>query len=311
MNQTDLSRVNLNLLVLFEIIFEERHVGRAAERMALTPSAISHGLKRLRSLLGDPLFVRNPKGVTPTERALELAEPIAAVLAQVRGVLDSAAPFDPSTSSRRFVIGAPDAVAAALLPPLLADLRARAPRLEIAVRELLPMPGRSSYQAWRNALGDLDTGSLDIAIIPATEVPTRFHARQIYEEDFVIALREGHPLASGLDFASYCAASHVMVSQSGDRTGFVDQVLEREGLSRRVVLTVPNFFVTLSVLGESDLLAAVPRRFAQRHARRFGVATVEPPMPFGKGPIMAVSPAAALADAGLAWFFEMLEQTAA
>ena len=110
LNQIDLSRIDLNLLVLFEIVFQERHVGRSAERLHLSPSAISHGLGRLRTLLGDPLFLKTPKGVVPTERALQLATSVAEILARIRGVVSTAAPFDPRHSTRRFVIGAPDGV---------------------------------------------------------------------------------------------------------------------------------------------------------------------------------------------------------
>src|SRR5688572_21167492 len=101
LNEIDLSRADLNLLVLFEAVLEERHVGRAAERLHLTASAVSHGLSRLRRLLHDPLFLRTPKGVVPTARATELAAPIADVMARVRGVISTAAPFDPATSTRR------------------------------------------------------------------------------------------------------------------------------------------------------------------------------------------------------------------
>src|SRR5579885_3481731 len=111
LNRIDLSRADLNLLVLFEAVLEERHVGRAAERLNLTPSAVSHGLGRLRQLLNDPLFLRTPKGVVPTARATEIAAPVAEVLARVRSVMATAAPFDPSTSTRRFTIGAPDGAA--------------------------------------------------------------------------------------------------------------------------------------------------------------------------------------------------------
>src|SRR5688572_9671851 len=123
LNQTDLSRMDLNLLVLFEAVLEERHVGRAAERLNLSPSAISHGLGRLRRLLNDPLFVRTPKGVVPTDRASELAAPIADVLARIRRVVATAEPFDPATSTRRFTIGAPDGVSSVLLTGLLDGLR--------------------------------------------------------------------------------------------------------------------------------------------------------------------------------------------
>src|SRR3954469_16796368 len=106
LNQINLSRADLNLLVLFEAVYEERHVGKAAERLSLTASAVSHGLGRLRQLLNDPLFLRTPTGVAPSARASELAAPIADALAQVRSVISTASPFDPATSRRRFIIGA-------------------------------------------------------------------------------------------------------------------------------------------------------------------------------------------------------------
>src|SRR6187401_1395260 len=130
LNETDLSRIDLNLLVLFWLVLEERHVGRTADRLNLSPSAVSHGLGRLRRLLNDPLFLRTPKGVVPTARATELAAPIADVLARVRSVLATAAPFDPSTSTRRFTIGAPDGISAVVLHPLLVALGPVAPRID-------------------------------------------------------------------------------------------------------------------------------------------------------------------------------------
>jgi DNA-binding transcriptional LysR family regulator len=86
MNEIDLSRADLNLLVLFEVVFDERHVGRAGERLNLSPSAVSHGLGRLRRLLNDPLFLKTPKGVVPTERALDLETPIREILTRIRSV---------------------------------------------------------------------------------------------------------------------------------------------------------------------------------------------------------------------------------
>src|SRR6266545_3007950 len=127
LNGINLSRTDLNLLVLFEVVLEERHVGRAADRLNLSPSAVSHGLKRLRRLLNDPLFLRTPKGVVPTVRAAQLAEPVAEVLARVRNVIASAEAFDPAKSSRRFIVAAPDGVSSVILHPLLALLRSRAP----------------------------------------------------------------------------------------------------------------------------------------------------------------------------------------
>src|SRR3954465_11553436 len=130
LNQIDLTRADLNLLLLFEVVLHERHVGRAAERLNLSPSAVSHGLGRLRRLLNDPLFLRTPKGVVPTARATELSEPIADILARVRSVVSSAEPFDPAKSTRRFTVGAPDGISAVILPQLLTAFQRAAPHID-------------------------------------------------------------------------------------------------------------------------------------------------------------------------------------
>jgi DNA-binding transcriptional LysR family regulator len=192
LNEIDLSRSDLNLLVLFEAVIDEGHVGRAAARLNLTPSAVSHGLGRLRRLLDDPLFLRTPRGVVPTARALELAAPIADVLARARRVLATTAPFDPARSRRRFVIGAPDGVSAVFLPPLLATLGRAAPAVDIRLRQLLPAPGETSPEsAWREVFADLDARTLDVAVLPVAAAPARFHAQPLYEEDFVVAVGGG------------------------------------------------------------------------------------------------------------------------
>src|SRR5262245_7377574 len=141
LNKTDLSRADLNLLVLFEAVMAAQHVGRAAEQLHISPSAVSHGLGRLRHFLNDPLFLRTPKGVVPTERAIELSAPISDILAQVRGVVATVVPFVPSKSTRRFTIGAPDAVSAVILPALRNALRRKAPLIDIGIRQLLPLQG--------------------------------------------------------------------------------------------------------------------------------------------------------------------------
>src|SRR5688572_20505416 len=148
LNKTDLSRIDLNLLVLFEVVLEELHVGRAASRLHISPSAVSHGLGRLRRLMHDPLFLRQPKGVVPTERARELAAPVTDILERTRQVMTNAQAFDPGKSQRRFLIGAPDAVSAVLLPPLLAEMRKVAPGIDLGVRNLVGQ--------FDSALGELD-----------------------------------------------------------------------------------------------------------------------------------------------------------
>jgi DNA-binding transcriptional LysR family regulator len=309
LNEIDLSRADLNLLTLFEVVLRERHVGRAAVRLNLSPSAVSHGLKRLRGLLNDPLFLRTPKGVVPTARAAQLAEPIADVLARVRNVISSAEMFDPARSSRRFIIAAPDGVSSVILHPLLALLGSRAPGIDIAFRQLLPPEGgRSTERAWEPALVELEAGAMDIAIAPLNNVPARFVARTLYEEDFVVVARARHPFAMKPTLERFCRMRHLVVSLTGDAHGFVDTALESQGLARRVALTVPDFAMGLATVADTDLIAAMPRRFVTMHAARFGLVSREVPLRLRRYAIRAIATRAAMMDAGLAWLFAVLKE---
>jgi DNA-binding transcriptional LysR family regulator len=303
LNRVNLARVDLNLLVLFEAVFEEQHVARAAARLHVSASAVSHGLGRLRILLRDPLFLRHPKGVVPTDRARALAGQVAEVLDRARQVMAQAEEFDPAKSARRFMLGAPDGASAVLLPALLGTLRREAPGIDLGVRNLV---GRGFEQA----LIDLDAKSLDVALMPATDMPARFTARVLYQEDFVIVVRADNPLAKAMTLARYVSAPHLVVSESGDPQGPVDQLLAKRDLRRRIVLTVPNFLKALAIIAESDLVGAMPRHFAEKHAARYDVAVLEPPIPLLSAPIVAVAPGVAMRDGGLAWFLDAIERAA-
>lgn len=313
LNQIDLSRADLNLLVLFEVVLEERHVGRTAERLNLSPSAVSHGLGRLRRLLNDPLFLRTPKGVVPTARATELAPSIADVLSRTRSIISTAEPFDPAKSTRRFTIGAPDGTSAVFLTPLLAQLRRHAPGIDVSLRQLLPKDGETSPEhAWRLAFADLEARAMDVAIIPTDDIPPRFENRCVYDEDFVIAVRSGHPFAADPTLERYCQMLHLVVSHSGDPHGFVDELLSKRGRTRRIALTIPNFMFALAIIADTDLASALPRRFVAAHAARFGILSLEAPLPMAKFRLNAVAPKAAMMDAGVAWLFDLIagsEQT--
>ncbi|MFI0847509.1 LysR family transcriptional regulator [Mesorhizobium sp. IMUNJ 23232] len=312
LHEIDLSRADLNLLVLFEVVFEERHVGRAAERLNLSASAVSHGLGRLRLLLADPLFLKTPKGVVPTQRAEELGNAVADILSRVRSVVATAQPFDPATSTRRFTIGSPDGVSAVFLPPLMEKLSRAAPRVAIGIRQLLPRQGETSpVIAWKDALADLEARVMDVAIVPNEEFPARFARHPLYREDFIVAARAGHPFAADPSLPNYCAMQHLVVSQTGDPHGFVDNILLGQGLSRRVALTVPNFMFALAVLAATDLISALPRRFVEMQAARFGVVAVEPPLPLGTFTLNVVTQQVAMRDPGIEWLVGLLAPTPA
>jgi DNA-binding transcriptional LysR family regulator len=307
MNHIPLSRVDLNLLVLFHTVLEEGHVARAAGRLNLTPSAVSHSLGRLRYLLNDPLFLRTPKGVVPTARALELGEPVADILAHVGRVIASATPFDAATSSRRFVIGAPDAILASTVVPLSEHLSRKAPRVDISLMHL--MPARSGEHPWQASLQKLEKREIDVAMLPVRTVPARFAAQRLYDENFVVAMRKGHVFARTPTLPAFCRAQHLLVSLDGDPRGFVDEVLAKRGFQRRIALTVPTFMMAFAHLSSSDLIAALPRRLVERHAARFALDVVELPLKRKSDLIQAVATKAAMLDAGTAWLMELIVET--
>jgi len=291
LNQIDLGRTDLNLLRLFEVVWQERHVGRAAARLHISPSAVSHGLGRLRRLLNDPLFIRHPRGLNPTDRAVELAAPVVDILDRARAVIAAAEPFEPARSKRQFVIAAVDGIGSVILPALTASLRRAAPGITVRIRSIFPL----------EVVETLDRRDADVAVAPLLALPPRLQATELYQEDFVIAARKGNPFLARPTLKNYCAASHLIVGGGTDARGFIDDVLASRGLSRQVALTVPSFMWALTVLAETDLIGAVPRRLVERHGARAGLVAVEPPLPLRKDPVGVVAVKAAMSDPAIQW----------
>jgi DNA-binding transcriptional LysR family regulator len=135
--------------------------------------------------------------------------------------------------------------------------------------------------------------------------------RTLYEEDFVIAMRSGHPFADDPTLDRFCQMTHLVVSATGDAFGFVDRALAEKGRTRRVALTVPNFMFAIALVAETDLISALPRSFVAMHGKRFGVTSVEAPVPLQRFRIRAVMTKAAAMDMGVAWLFDLLGQAPA
>jgi DNA-binding transcriptional LysR family regulator len=304
LNRTALRSVDLNLLVLFDVVMLERHVGRTARALHVSPSAVSHGLGRLRALFGDPLFLKTPKGVVPTARAQELAEPIRDLLGRAGHLLRGRETFDAATCNRGFRIGTLDAPATSFLPPLLTRVRRSAPGVTIEV----------THVAIKDAFSELDAHRVDVTFLPIVDaVPARFSARTVYEEEFVVVARARHRYLREPTLENYCCAPHLLVSPAGGTRGFVDDALERRGLARKVVVVVPNFLLGMSVLAHSDLIGTMPRRVVALHGKRFGLRSKPAPLPLlaPGSMISAMVPKVALQDRGIAWLYATLCDSAA
>ena len=270
--------IDLNLLAAFDALWSERSVTRAGKRIGLSQPAMSGALGRLRVMLSDPLFVRDKSGLRPTERAEQLAEPIARALAALRiAVLPS--DFDPATTARHFTIGCVDAAIAVIVPRILANVLRESPHSRIFVRPINPS----------DAADLLASGAIDVAIAPFGEHASLLTER-LFNIDGVLAMRKGHPLSriKQLSAKDLLAYPHTMVSFEGRTAGQVDEALAKDGLKRHVGVVVSSFLAVPHMLRGTDAIAILPGPFA-RIAEREGNITLRP-LPAGvRFPQLAMS----------------------
>jgi DNA-binding transcriptional LysR family regulator len=263
MNRTDLRRVDLNLLVLFEALMSERHVGRAAAKLHMSQSGASYALARLRTLVGDPLFLPHPRGVHPTARALAMSSTVNELLALASRALARDAGFDPAAARHGFTVGATDYASFVVLPDLVSKLRREASGVDLRVRAV----DRDTL------FHQLDVGHIDVAIALATGRPDRIEATPLFEERLVYVGRRGHPLFSTpLTPKTLAEAPRLLVSPRGDAIGPGDEALAALALKRRIVVTAPHFLVAPFIIQACDLVAL----FAERIALKFaGIASLD------------------------------------
>ncbi|WP_318526427.1 LysR family transcriptional regulator [Erwinia billingiae] len=258
----DFYGIDLNLLVAFNALSEERNVTRAASRVGVSQPAMSAALARLRKLFGDPLFQRSADGLQPTARARELAEPIGNALQQLEVTLIARPAFDPSTVNQTFRLGMSEYPAYVLLPLLSQALEQQAPGIRLAVL---------NFEHRDRAIDLLDAGKIDAAIgVPTGQQNNRILSQPLLQDEFVTLLRHDNPLASReMDMATFLQLKHVLVSPEGDGYGLVDQVLAQQGLQRIRALTLPQMFAAPALVAATDMVTTVMKRVAQ-HASATG-----------------------------------------
>ena len=255
--------LDLNLLRVFDQVMAERNLTRAARNLAMTQPAVSNALNRLRDALGDRLVTRSGYGVEPTPRALALWPAVSDALRQLENSI-TPGEFVAAEATTAFTLAMADATAAELMPGLVETMEREAPGVSM---RCVPLTTRDPRQR-------LDEGQMDIAVgfFPAVLADLTaqaqaggqpgFEHQRLYDGEYVCVMRRDHPLSRGpFTLDRFCKARHMLVSFSGRPFGFIDEALASLGRTRRVVLTVNQFFTAGRVVAGSDLLTVLPRHF--------------------------------------------------
>ncbi len=265
-----LSRIDLNLFVVFEAIYSEGSITRAAQVLHLTQPAVSHALARLRDSLQDELFVRSQRGMTPTPLAQQIIGPVRASLQGLRIAVQENREFDPQRLEKTFRLSLRDIFEVMLLPRLTREINRRAPRVEI--------------NCLRVARGDLQhelaSGHLDLAADVLLSHDDNICHEKLKEDRLVCLLRRDHPLTGeSLTLEAYLAARHVLVSSRERGPGYEDVELSRHGLRREIGLRTPHYYSAALVAAETDMILTVPALFAEVLCQSVPVVLREFPIP--------------------------------
>jgi DNA-binding transcriptional LysR family regulator len=245
--------LDLNLLLVFDALMRTRSVTLAGEKVGLSQSATSNSLQRLRDALGDPLFVRTPRGMEPSALAMELEIPIRTTLEQLRETLERTRLFEPATADRRFRFLLSDIAQIVHMPLLVSELRRQAPGVSL---ENAALPLREAKEAMVN-------GELDLAMGFLPDLGADFHRLSLFQESWTCVISNDHArIGHTLTEAQYMAALHIAYRPAVSIHSTLDQLLETQfsskGLKRRIGLSVPYWSGLASTIAACDLIFTAP-----------------------------------------------------
>ena len=247
MDHIPLSKVDLNLLVVLDVLLREKSVTRTADRLNLTSSAVSHALKRLRILFGNELLVRDGRRMVPTARGEILAETLPSLLSQVEHVLEDPKPFDPASSNRTFRLAAPDFITS-LLPRLLNIVSEQAPDVRVELAAYSPA-----------AVIDMSQGRFDALIAPNFKQKDDLRGTPIGAWPWFVYGRKNHPAFSDWSLETWGRFPHLQVSASHPSgRSPIDRSAIEKGITRHIGAVIASFSMAAPVLAQTDMLLSVP-----------------------------------------------------
>jgi DNA-binding transcriptional LysR family regulator len=292
-----LRRLDGGLLLVFRELLRTGRASHAAQRLGLSQPAISHALARLRDLFDDPLFVRRPHGFEPTRRALQLGPQVDALIALADGLLSPDSTFDPAQSDRVFRIAAPEFVTALIGGDLIRRLRNVAPKVAFVIDHV---DEAEALKALRRGEGEFAIGHFGAA-------RPGYVVEPFLEDEWCAVAREGHPRVQGaLDLAGWREIGHVF-AWSPSETGSAPTTEPPHDMV--MLAAVPQWLTALILVASTDGIATVPRRLAERHARKLGLQVLDLPFPPDRFSL-SVMRRAGVVDPGADWFLSEVRAAA-
>lgn len=252
--QNHFDRLNLNLLRVFQVIYQERSLSLAAEILSLTPSAISHSLRQLRDFFGDPLFERDGKQMVPTPFCTRIADDIVQEMNRLKEAVQRWDRFDPSESRSTFTIAMPEPLEAILLPTLSNVFAQHAPYAQI-----ISAPNRRKSMATHLQRGQLDL-AIDVALPPHSVIKRQ----RLIRSGWCVVCQQGHTFEALPDESTYLSSPHVAVSTRAFGSVLEDTYLLANGVERKSLLRCQSYSSAFAIVQQSDLLLTLPRQLARR-----------------------------------------------
>lgn len=288
----------LNLLMVFNAIMTEGSITRAADQLSMTQPAVSNAVARMRVVWKDELFVKDGRRIRPTRRALELWESVRGPLKDLSGAL-SPDDYAPETSTRTFRVATTVGVVDVGWPSLRNLLEAEAPGVAV---HAIPYNMLNGAQHLTNAEVDLV-----IAVSSMIADQPELLSEHLYDSEYMCVMRARHPLANvELDLEAFSSADHLLVSLSGDISGFTDRVLAQNGLRRRIAMTVNHFNVIAPLLQSSNLITVAPTVTVEEAVASGSLILRPSPVEISKNSISAFWHQRQNNDPGLRWLREAL-----
>ncbi|MBC8945698.1 MULTISPECIES: LysR family transcriptional regulator [Xenorhabdus] len=249
-----LRNIDLNLLLVFDVLYRQRKVNEAANELAISPSALSHALSRLRMSLDDPLFIRLDGQMRPTAKAELIAPSITGALASLSASLNTNETFDPATNHQVFRFAVTDYTAAAFFPVFIARLQKLAPNIVTKV----------VYSSGFDSSDDLLTGKVDFAVGFEEGVAVQrkgIMAIEGFQDEYVVAVRKKHSfIQESLSIEDYLSVGHVVVNPWNEPHGTIDRLLKGLNVKRKIVVELPSLMPAPLIVANTDLAITMPKR---------------------------------------------------